>query len=189
MFYVAALIEYGDYNLAAQTLSGIPANTPTLAYFHTLYNILIGLGQSKRTVKDLTSAEESRLEQIAQSDTEARYQAQAILELKNEVEYDRHIEVWSRGSKSTRTEETTPLPALKLTPNPAFEQVRLDMDGSTLIQSAQIFDAKGVLVLEQVLNGVQSAQLDVATLVDGLYFVKVLTARGIYTAKLVVAHR
>lgn len=189
MFYVAALIEYSDYNLAAQTLSGIPANTPTLAYFHTLYNILIGLGQSKRTVKDLTPAEESRLEQIAQSDTEARYQAQAILELKNEVEYDRHIEVWSRGSKSTRTEETTPLPALKLTPNPAFEQVRLDMDGSTPIQSAQIFDAKGALVLEQVLNGVQSAQLDVATLVDGLYFVKVLTARGIYTAKLVVAHR
>ena len=74
--------------------------------------------------------------------------------------------------------------AVKLFPNPAQTQVRIELDKNAKLQEIRLFNAIGQLVLQQ--NATTENILDVSKLAKGMYVVHVQSDKGILREKLMV---
>ncbi len=74
--------------------------------------------------------------------------------------------------------------AVKLFPNPAQSQVRIELENNAKLQEIRLFNAIGQLVLQQ--NATTENTLDVSKLAKGIYVVHVQSDKGILREKLLV---
>ena len=74
--------------------------------------------------------------------------------------------------------------AVKLFPNPAQTQVRIELDKNAKLQEIRLFNAIGQLVLQQ--NATTENILDVSKLAKGIYVVHVQSDKGVLREKLMV---
>lgn len=74
---------------------------------------------------------------------------------------------------------------IRLSPNPADDLLRLTSD-ETEIESFEFFDAAGRVVLRQQGLRSQQVEISVAGLPSGIYFSKIFTAAGVFSAKFFV---
>ncbi|RZJ29152.1 MAG: T9SS type A sorting domain-containing protein [Flavobacterium sp.] len=72
----------------------------------------------------------------------------------------------------------------RMYPNPASSVINLS-SATTQIQSAQLTDVNGRIVKNVSFNGVSEAQINIADLNTGVYFLKVQSALGTGTAKVI----
>ena len=73
---------------------------------------------------------------------------------------------------------------IKLFPNPAQTQVRIELDKNAKLQEIRLFNAIGQLVLQQ--NATTENILDVSKLAKGIYVVHVQSDKGVLREKLMV---
>ncbi len=71
-------------------------------------------------------------------------------------------------------------------PNPADDQIKIHSDGASMI-SAEFFTQSGSSVLAKKLKGAYDF-VNTKNLSQGMYFIKVITEKGIYMKKMVVKH-
>ncbi len=74
--------------------------------------------------------------------------------------------------------------AVKLFPNPAQTEVRIELENNAKLQEIRLFNALGQLVLQQ--NATNENTIDVSKLAKGMYVVHVQSVKGILREKLVV---
>ncbi|MEZ4917624.1 MAG: Ig-like domain-containing protein [Saprospiraceae bacterium] len=73
---------------------------------------------------------------------------------------------------------------LKVFPNPAQDVLNLHLNGQGKMESIQVFDITGRMLLEQNAFGSQSDQINLGALHDGMYLVRVRSLDGaVYTKK------
>jgi len=90
---------------------------------------------------------------------------------------------------TTSTKTINPDLAFQLRPNPATQQVYIDLP-STVLDNAdlriQVRNLQGQLLEEQVLSSLATANFNVSTYPNGLYLVQVQGAEGIWVEKVLV---
>ncbi len=74
---------------------------------------------------------------------------------------------------------------LQISPNPATNFININLTQGSINQ-IQIFDISGNLVLEQHDDESLNCQLDVSSLANGIYIIKVISDFGIYSEKLII---
>ena len=97
------------------------------------------------------------------------------------------IQTWNIGSVDFGTVGVSNISqnlSIKLYPNPAQTQVKLELENNAKAQNIQIFNAIGQLVLLQNVN--TENNIDVSQLAKGMYVVHVQSDKGILREKLMV---
>ncbi|MES2733493.1 MAG: T9SS type A sorting domain-containing protein, partial [Bacteroidota bacterium] len=85
-------------------------------------------------------------------------------------------------------EEVAAAASLKLSPNPASDQVNLSWDGLGEAETVlTLVNAQGKIVLQQVVKGVNTHTLNTASLASGLYFVAVRADQTMVRQKLLLS--
>jgi predicted esterase len=83
------------------------------------------------------------------------------------------------------TQETEPVPAFNMYPNPAQNRLQIDLDG-TLAASVVIYDINGRTVFNQPVRQNDVLSLDVSSLSAGMYIVEVQANGQLHREKLMV---
>lgn len=84
------------------------------------------------------------------------------------------------------TDEISPTSALSVSPNPANNELRIDIPEGVIPESIQIFDLYGKLVLEEKRNYFgESIDLNIKELSSGAYFVQVQSGAQKYLSKFI----
>jgi hypothetical protein len=79
---------------------------------------------------------------------------------------------------------------LALVPNPASEQVRVDLKGWESLATVEVYDllSRPVIQLHDLPEGNHSVSVDISSLPEGLYLVRVRTHTGKFGVKQLVKH-
>lgn len=100
-----------------------------------------------------------------------------------------HVEL-DVALKTNTAEPTLPTVAVKTFPNPAARDLFVDINLNSISQQVDIYmyDVEGKLVSTRNLNNIKEdrVKLDVSTLTNGVYNVRVVTAEGVATRKVVI---
>lgn len=90
--------------------------------------------------------------------------------------------LYKDATTSLMSPHVAEMSALRLSPNPAHERIRLAWSGENMPASICILDAAGRVVFEQKTRAGNSLDIDINNWLPGTYFAIVRTARGIQRA-------
>ena len=86
---------------------------------------------------------------------------------------------------STDIEEVRPELAWNISPNPAIEQIVVDLPAETEVTQLSLYNAVGTLLSQYQVNGQARLNLPVDHLTDGLYYLSYQTDKATYTKSFV----
>ena len=152
----------------------------------------LGLSKAQMSVRSMSDEQEATLNEIAlYSNTRAKYQAQAILEVKNDMVFYRPIEEWQKtGSKVAKNQVNTGVShSFTVTPNPSNSFIKISItDISKEITNVELVDLQGrILAQTKIFPFDLSAEMDVSHCVSGIYFVKISNATTLELQKVLIS--
>ena len=136
----------------------------------------LALSKAQMSVRSMSDEQEATLNEIAlHSTTRAKYQAQAILEVKNDMVFYRPIEEWQKISnkvvKNQNGSNTNDL--FSIVPNPSDNYILLSFGkefNTNETSTVSIFDLQGRMVLSKlVIANDNNLQIDISTYKSGIY--------------------
>ena len=192
---LSALIDENKWAEAEKLLFSIPSESEYNVEMMKIFNIVLGLSKAQMSVRNMSDEQEATLNEIAlYSTTRAKYQAQAILEVKNDMVFYRPIEEWQKiGSKVVKNQNSSNTNDLfSIVPNPSDNYILLSFDkefNTNETSTVSIFDLQGRMVLSKlVIANDNNLQIDISTYKSGIYFVKVSNSTQIGGKKIVIQH-
>ena len=192
---LSALIDENKWTEAEKLLFSIPSESEYNTEMIKIFNIVLGLSKAQMSVRSMSDEHEATLNEIAlHSTTRAKYQAQAILEVKNDMVFYRPIEEWQKiGSKVVKNQNSSNTNDLfSIVPNPSDNFITLNLGKSfdnKETSNVEIFDLQGRVISTVVLQSNDSnTTIDVSAFKSGIYFVKLSNATQRSTQKIVIQH-
>jgi hypothetical protein len=172
----------GQLSLASSKLASLNQNNTENTNYVLLMNILIDLKQNNKNVFQLSNSQEQTIRQISITNTNAAYNAQAILNLVfNEYNVERptyYTEGLGKSKSSTIIKETTKnikLKFLSVYPNPTTNILNVDYKckSDSKNNSLSISNISGAIIKNIVINGLVGQEIiDVSNLSSGVYFIE-----------------
>ncbi len=194
--YLGILLQEGKYNAIQGRLNALSAGADNKG-LTDFYQVMIGLGKSKRTVMDLDASEENTLLEVAKGTSPSKYAAQNILSFARGYQFDRPVEIWeNKGGKpdgaDDRSEKKENLASsakqeIRLAPNPANGAVEVRWMPSDGNGTLELIGMDGRLLESNTIalsGGAKTMVLEHKA--AGVYIVRLRTASGIATQKLVI---
>ena len=190
-------INKGDYTNASAKVANLSLLDPEQSAYKSLYNILIDLGQNGLTIMDLNATQEQTVKIIADGTTRAKYPAQAIREVKNDIFYPRAIEKWSGNLTENGNEDRsqnsdyTIIQDVVLTvfPNPANDEVKVTWKTSMpdIDRILRITNLQGKVVKFLLLTTTNGSNIiSLTDIPAGSYYVSIGSAANNLTQKLII---
>jgi hypothetical protein len=189
--------EYPD---AQAVLDETEATTEEEADLKTLLGIGINLYSSDTTSwPDIDSTNKAVLKEMALKYTTAGKQAQAVLYLTDGIEFGERLEEVLPINEEGQTEGRLAKPnqkinskynltdAVKVYPNPSDGKITVESSATTKIETIEIYDYIGRKIISINTNGESKTNLNVNSLKNGVYLLKLKTKKqGNYFQKLVI---
>jgi hypothetical protein len=168
--------------------------------FYNFYNLLSDLCVSGKTYFELTSAQEQKVREIAESETSVSVNAQAILSLIYNEKFPEVIEelkfIFDLRNAPQQGEPlgdniTKQIQFVKIYPNPAENTITLELsaelDNKNI--SVEIYNYLGQKVMFYNLAGDLLNTLDISDLSNGIYIFKILVGNKIIAREKVVIEK
>lgn len=170
-----------EINTAQNKLNEMAVQNVYDSEYIGFYQLLINVKASNRHYHELTPVELQTVESIANSNSYAAVNAQALLTMLNQTPYDR---VPMLGTGHSQKKESVADDTVTLYPNPIRNNLTIHIEQNDT--HLTIYDIRGILLKSMVMQqGKQNLNLD---LPSGTYFLSLEDNLSIRTKKIVVAH-
>lgn len=170
-FYLGILVNAGEYETAQSKLAAISTNE-NLKRVASLYQVLVDLGKSGKSILGLNASQEAKLSEVANSASPAKYAAQNILTFAKGYVFVRPVEVWTNGNLQAEAGDRSTDKAisesaannwLSLLPNPTNGAVEVRWNPSEGAGTLEVFNMGGTLLMQQQValqNGANQLSFD-----------------------------
>jgi Secretion system C-terminal sorting domain len=190
---VSALIDENKWAAAETLLYSLPSVTTYDAEMIKIFSIVLNTAKVQLSVRNISEEQEIILQDIATySTTNAKYHAQAILEVKNDMNYERPVEEWTKViNKAVKNPiKSAQNQSFSIIPNPSNTFVKISTNGAVKeTTNVELIDIQGRIVLNtKILAQNSSIEIDVSRFVSGIYFVKISNPTTIELQKILVSH-
>lgn len=175
-------LNNGQLSLASGKLSALNQTNTENTNYVSLMNILIDLKQNNKNVFQMSNSQEQTIRGISETNTNAAYNAQAILNLVfEEYNVERptyYTEGLGKSKSSTIIKETTKnikLKFLSVYPNPTTNILNVDYKckSDSKNNSLTISNITGTIIKNIVINGLLGQEIiDVSNFSSGVYFIE-----------------
>lgn len=192
---VSALIDENKWTAAETLLYSLPSVTTYDAEMIKIFSIVLNTAKAQVSALNISEEQEALLQEIAKySTTNAKYHAQAILEVKNDMHYERPVEEWAEVSnKIVKNQNFNKVGVLfTVVPNPSDNNITVALGkefSNTENTLLELYDLQGRIVLTKKLAlSENSIGIDVSAYNSGIYLIKLSNTVQSSTQKIVIQH-
>jgi hypothetical protein len=193
--YLSSLLNFDRVEEVKAALENLSTENVETKPLKKVFTILLDLKAADKNILNLNTEQENQLFEVATGTSQARFQAQSILEIKNGVEFRRPTEKWEShidaGANERSEAGLLQLGSINLIPNPASNSVKIawNLDKSILSGQITLTNIYGVTQKVQKIEGAAGEiEVDLQGLADGIYFVKVGNKTNFRVQKLLIQH-
>jgi Secretion system C-terminal sorting domain len=193
--YLSALLNFDRVEEVKAALENLSTENVETKPLKKVFTILLDLKAADKNILNLNTEQENQLFEVATGTSQARFQAQSMLEQKTGIEFRRPTEKWEshfEGGVNERSVEDLPqLGSINLIPNPASNSVKIawNLDESVLIGQVTLTNIYGVTQKVQKIEGATGEiEVNLQGLSDGIYFVRVGNKTNFRVQKLLIQH-
>ncbi len=175
---VPTFLNEKQFGECRQTLLKIPANTIENTHFQNLFSVLVNFCEQGGVLHQLGENEMKIIREVAASETSVAVQAQTLIAMNTNAQYNRNPDQWPETQKVVENEESeetfTPKQInFKVFPNPAKELIIIESHLLNRNQTVMftLYDVMGRKIGEhRIAPTTKKVYINISHINNGLYF-------------------
>lgn len=182
--YLSMLINIGEYEAAQNELVSLH-NIEQATELVALYQVLIDLGKSGKSIMELNASQEAILKNITEGHSPARLLAQNILTFVKGYVFEHPIEMWGKSTNTSENLTITTEETISVYPNPFTSNFEIEIPESHEYTTVNLYDVTGRILISKNIANENRLQIEGSSLVNGFYFIEVKGEHKSLTRKII----